>query len=528
MSLPDVAELDLATKVGQLFVVGFEGPEPTEDLRELLTDYRCGNVIYFSRNIDSPEQVAELSRELQTIATEAGPEIPLFVTADQEGGVVSRTDWGTEPPSQMSIGAGRDADLARSVGGAVGAELASIGVNFDLTPVLDVNNNPDNPVIGVRSFGEEPELVGDLGAAMADGMQSEGVLACGKHFPGHGDTSADSHHSLPVVDHDRERLDAVELAPFRRAIDAGIDAIMTTHVSFPTITGDDELPATVSRDVQTGLLREQLGFDGLVVTDGMEMNAIADEMGTPEGCVQAVEAGCDLLLVCHTPAVQKDSVEAVIDAVESGRIDESRIDDAVERVLEYKERRGVGQQTPSLDRWEATSDRSREVGREVAAAGITVARDRNETIPFDTGRPLHLVGFPGGRASPAEDDRYEPTLVADALEAGGFDVELHEVETADALPSFEGDEQVVLATYNAAGDDEQVRAVERLDEAVDAFAALVVRNPYDLARFPDVSTAVSTYDYTPATLSVTGEILAGRRRASGRLPVTIAGFEAEN
>jgi len=524
MSLPDVTELDLATKVGQLFVVGFDGDEPTDDLRELITDYHCGNVIYFSRNIDTPAQVATLSAELQSLAAEDGPGIPLFVTGDQEGGVVSRLDWGTELPAQMSMGASGDADLARRAGGAVGAELRSIGVNFDLTPVLDVNNNPDNPVIGVRSFGEEPDLVGELGSAMAEGMQEEDVLACGKHFPGHGDTSADSHHELPVVDHDRERLDAIELAPFQRAVDAGIDSIMTTHVSFPTITGDDETPATVSKAVQTDLLREELGFDGLVVTDGMEMDAIADAMGTPEGCVQAIEAGCDLLLVCHTPEIQKASVEAVIDAVDSGRIDEARIDDAVERILAYKERRAVGSETPSAERWEATADRSRETGRAVAAAGITLARDRDDTVPFDTDRPLHLVGFPGGRASFAEDDRYEPTLVADALADAGFDVTLHTVETAADVPAFEGDEQVALAAYNAVNDDEQVRAVEQLDETVDDFIAIVLRNPYDLGAFPDVSTALSTYDYTPATLSVTGEILAGKKAASGRLPVTVPDF----
>lgn len=526
MSLPDVTELDLATKVGQLFVVGFDGFEPTEDLRTLLTEYRCGNVIYFSRNIDTPEQVATLSEELQGTAMEGGPGIPLFVTADQEGGVVSRTDWGTELPAQMSMGASGDAELAREAGGAVGAELASIGVNFDLTPVLDVNNNPDNPVIGVRSFGEDPDLVGELGAAMAEGMQSEGVLACGKHFPGHGDTSADSHHELPVVDHDRERLDAVELAPFARSIDAGIDAIMTTHVSFPTITGDDETPATVSRAVQTELLREQLGFEGLVVTDGMEMSAIADGMGTPEGCVQAIEAGCDLLLVCHTPDTQQASVRAVIEAVESGRLDEARIDDAVERILAYKQRRSVGEGVPSVERWEATADRSRKTGREVAVAGISVARDRTGTIPFDIDRPLHLVGFTGGRASPAEDDRYDPSLVADALGEAGFDIEQHDVETAAALPAFDAGDQVALAAYNAVDDDEQVRAVEGLDERVREFAVIVLRNPYDISRFPDVSTAVSTYDYTPSTLAVTGEILAGEHSPTGTLPVTVPGFDS--
>lgn len=529
MDVPDVDSLDLKTKVGQLFVVGFDGYEPTDDVRELITEYHAGNVIYFSRNVDTPEQVADLSNELQLLAVEDGPGVPLFVTCDQEGGVVSRIDWGTELPGQMSIGASGDPELARRAGAAAGAELAALGINFDLTPSVDVNNNPDNPVIGVRSFGEDPTLVGELGAALAQGMQSEGVLACGKHFPGHGDTSTDSHHELPVVDHGRDRLDDVEFPPFRRVIDAGIDSIMTTHVSFPTITGESSVPATVSHAVQTELLRDELGFGGLNTTDGMEMNAIAGEMGTPEGCVRAVEAGCDLLLVCHTPATQAASIEAVIDAVESGRIDETRIDESVERILASKNGRDVGEHSASTDRWHATGDRSRETGRMVAAAGVAVAVDRDDTVPFDTSRPLHLLGFPGERASPAEDDRYESSLVAKALDAAGFDVHPHEAETIDDVPSFSAGEQVLAVVYNASDDEAQATAVRDLDgnggdgENIE-FAALLVRNPYDLSSFPDVSTAISTYDYTPSTLGVTGEILAGEREASGTLPVTVPGF----
>ncbi|MFB6073702.1 MAG: beta-N-acetylhexosaminidase [Haloarculaceae archaeon] len=525
MRLPDVAEMDLERKVGQLFVMGFDGHEPTDEIRDLITDRELGNVIYFSRNVDTPAQVAATTRELQDLARESGPGIPLFVAADQEGGVVSRTDWGTEQPAQMTMGAAGDADLVRAAGAAVGAELSAVGVNFDLTPVLDVNNNPDNPVIGVRSFGEDPDLVGDLGAAMTEGMQAEGVLACGKHFPGHGDTGTDSHHELPVVGHDRERLDAVEFAPFRRAIDAGIDSIMTTHVSFPAITGDDATPATVSRAVQTDLLREAFGFDGLLATDGMEMDAIAGDMGTPEGCVRALAAGCDLLLVCHTPEVQHASIDAVLEAVRSGRIEEARVDDAVERILAAKREYVLGTEAASGERWEATAARSREAGRDVAAAGVTVARDRDGHLPLSSERPVHLLGFPGGRASFAEDDRYESSMVADALSAAGLDVRHHAVETVADAPEFDDGEQVVAAVYNAANEPEQARAVRDLSDADLQFVALSVRNPYDLREFPDVSTAVVTYDYTPSTLSVTGELLAGARGARGRLPVTVPGFE---
>ncbi|QCW03398.1 beta-N-acetylhexosaminidase [Natrinema pallidum] len=521
MLTADGREMDLATKVGQLFVVGFDGTEPTDDLRTLITDRQCGNVVYFGRNIESPDQVATLTDRLRRLILEEGAGVPPFVMADQEGGVVSRLGWGTTLPSQMCLGASADPELARAAGEAVAAELATLGINVNLAPVLDVNNNPRNPVIGVRSFGEDPDLVGDLGAELAMGMQANGVVACGKHFPGHGDTSTDSHHELPVVEHDRDRLAAVEFAPFRRAIEAGIDAIMTTHVSFPAIADSPSTPATVSPAVQRRLLRDELGFDGLIVTDGMEMRAIADTIGTPAGCVRALEAGCDLLLVCHTPETQAAAIDAVIDAVESGRLDEARIDAAVERILRFKRRRLGASRPPSAARWAETADRSREVGRAIAARGITLVRDRDDTLPLTTERPLHLIGSSSGRSSPAEDDEFEPTLLADSLAAAGFDVTCHEVADRSDLPSVEAGTQVIATVDGAMADESRAAVVRTLDDRRQRFAAVVVRNPYDLSAVPDVSTAVSMYDYTRATRTALGEVLLGETTATGRLPVTV-------
>ncbi|MBZ6495070.1 beta-N-acetylhexosaminidase [Natrinema longum] len=520
----DASEMDLATKVGQLFVVGFDGTELTADLRTLITERQCGNVVYFSRNVETPTQVATLTDRLRRLVLEEGPGVPPFVMADQEGGVVSRLGWGTELPSQMCIGASGDPTLARTAGEAVAGELAALGINFNLAPVLDVNNNPRNPVIGVRSFGEDPERVGELGVELALGMQSRGVIACGKHFPGHGDTSADSHHELPVVDHDRERLADVEFAPFRRAIDAGLDAIMTTHVSFPAITETPSTPATVSAAVQRRVLRDELGFDGLLVTDGMEMRAIADGVGTPEGCVRALEAGCDLLLVCHTPETQADAIDAVIDAVESGRLDEATIDTAVDRILRYKRRRVSDSRSPSAPPWADAADRSAETARAIAARGITLARDRDDTLPFTTDRPLRLVGSSGGPASPAEDDEFEPSLLAESLATVGFDVTCHEFDDPLEGPSFDDDAQVIAAVDDATADESQAAAVGALDDRTSRFAAVLVRNPYDLSTVPDVSTAVVTYDYTPATRTVLGEMLVGETTPTGQLPVTVPGF----
>ncbi|SER36971.1 beta-N-acetylhexosaminidase [Natrinema salaciae] len=524
MVTTDVSEMDLATKVGQLFVIGFDGPELTDDLRTLLTERRCGNVVYFSRNVETPEQVATLTKRLRRLVLEEGAGVPPFVMADQEGGVVSRLGWGTTLPSQMCIGASADPALARTAGETVAAELAALGINFNLAPVLDVNNNPRNPVIGVRSFGEDPALVSELGVELAQGMQSQGVIACGKHFPGHGDTSTDSHHELPVVDHDRERLEAVEFAPFRRAIEAGIDAVMTTHVSFPAIAEAPATPATVSAAVQRRVLRDELGFDGLLVTDGMEMRAIADTIGTADGCVRALDAGCDLLLVCHTPETQADAVDAVIDAVESGRLDERTIDAAVERIVRYKRRRVSDSRSPSAARWAAMADRSVETAHAIAARGITLVRDRDDTLPFTTDRPLRLVGSSGGRASPAEDDEFEPSLIAESLATVGFDVTCHEVADTLEEPSFD-DAQVIAAVDGVTADESQAAAVRALDDRATRFAAVIVRNPYDLSTVPDVSTAVVTYDYTPATRAVLGEVLVGETTPTGQLPVTVPGFE---
>ena len=521
MEYPDVSELDLETKIGQLLMVGFPGTEPTDALEDLVTERGIGNFIYFSRNITDPEGTAALSRELMELTTEQGPGIPPLIATDQEGGIVSRLDWGTQLPGQMLIGAAGDPDLARRAGEATGRELASVGINMDFAPVLDVNNNPDNPVIGVRSFGETPADVADLGIAMAEGIQSSDVLACGKHFPGHGDTDTDSHLDLPVVDHDRQRLDEVEFFPFRHAIETGIDSIMTTHVSFPTITGDREMPATVSREVQTGLLREEFGYEGLIVTDCLEMNAISEEMGTPEGAVRAIEAGVDLALVSHTPERQREAFDRLVEAVESGRIAEDRIDESVERIFEYKQTREIGS-VPADNAWQSQSEETLATGRDVARAGVTLVRDEGDVVPISPDDELLLVGFPGDEGSNAEDARYEPSLVADSLRDVGLSVDLQVVESADAdVPTADYD-AVVVATYDAANDDQQAAFVRSLSESVEPLLALAIKNPYDLSAFPSVPGYLVSYDYVPATLTATAELLAGEIEPNGTLPVTVS------
>ncbi|ELZ95899.1 beta-D-glucosidase [Haloferax mucosum ATCC BAA-1512] len=518
-----VHAVPLEEKVGQLFVAGFDGSEPTDDIAELVSSHHLGGIIYFSRNIDSPSQVASLSERLQTIAREAG-EPPLLIATDQEGGVVSRFDWGAQLPSQMALGATRDPSKLRWAGETVGEELASLGISMNFAPVLDVNNNPENPVIGVRSFGDDPERVGELGSALASGLQSAGVVACGKHFPGHGDTETDSHRSLPVIPHDRDRLETVEFVPFRRAIDDGIDALMTTHIAFPAITGDETLPATLSKEVLTGILREEFGFDGLLVSDCLEMNAIADTVGTADGAVQSIAAGCDVVLVSHSPERQREAIERVIHAVESGELSESRIDSAFERVREYKRKRVASGGDPSAD-WREAVEHSRTVARELASAGVTVVRDRDGVLPFDPSAPIHLVGFAGTAQSDAEDDRYDSS---DFLAAFGEDREVHFHDVVDAEEydhPFDGGEQVVVATYHARSNIGQARVVREIADASTELAVVSVRDPYDLNAFPEISTYVTGYGYSPAMLEALADVLCGGEGGTGTLPVTIPGVE---
>jgi len=323
----------LREKVGQLFMLGFHGTEPSKELRDLFKAYHPGGVILFTRNLEDPEQAAHLTNALQKLA----PQMPLLVSIDQEGGRVARLPKGfTEFPGQGALGKSGAVTLAYAFAEVTAAELRAIGVNMDLTPVLDVNTNPNNPVIGDRAFGSDPELVETFGLAVTAGLQDNGVMACGKHFPGHGDTAVDSHKELPTVSHGIERLRDIELRPFVHCFQNGLAAVMTAHVKYPA--WDSEHPATLSPAILTGLLRTELRFKGLTLTDDLEMHAILDHYGIEDAAVRALQAGADILLICKDHDRQVAAMEAVHQAVKDGIVSELRFEHALLRVLEAKER----------------------------------------------------------------------------------------------------------------------------------------------------------------------------------------------
>jgi beta-N-acetylhexosaminidase len=326
-------EMTSREKIGQLFMIGFLGTTVTPELAALIRDYKPGGVILFSRNLESVEQIVQLTNDLQRCS----PKVPLLISIDQEGGRVSRLPEGFTifPPCEL-IGRCHSGELAYAAAATIAKELRAVGINMNMAPVLDVNSNPDNPVIGDRAFGSSSDVVGEMGLVTAAGLQDHKIVACGKHFPGHGDTSADSHKELPVVEAFRERLEVVEFPPFRRAAAAGIATMMTAHVLYKAL--DDRLPATLSPDIVTHVLREQMQYEGVVLTDDLEMHAIVDHYGPGDAAVLALLAGCDMLLICKDRDREIAAFEAVEKAVASGAIDTPRLDRSVMRIQRVKQR----------------------------------------------------------------------------------------------------------------------------------------------------------------------------------------------
>jgi beta-N-acetylhexosaminidase len=325
---------EIRRHVGQLAIAGFAGHEIPADLRTLAREFDLGGVVLFARNVAAPDQVAEIARAAQVMAHD----LPLWVSVDQEGGRVARlkapfTEW----PPMVTLGRSGDEKLAERFARALAAELKAVGISLDFTPVLDIRTNPKNPVIGDRALADRADDVARLGRTIITTLQAAGIAACGKHFPGHGDTSTDSHHELPLVEHPPDRIEAVELVPFRAAIDAGVAAIMTAHILIPAY--DEERPATLSRAIVDGLLKKRLGFGGVVFSDDLDMRAVSARYSVAEATVAAIDAGCDAVLMCGAAQeAQVAALEAVIHACESGELPIARVEDALSRHRRIKER----------------------------------------------------------------------------------------------------------------------------------------------------------------------------------------------
>jgi beta-N-acetylhexosaminidase len=513
----------------RLCVVDFPGHEPSARLERLIADSHLGGVVLFRKNVQQPAQVAALTAQVRAIAAAAGARAPV-IAIDHEGGVVNRfpphddVPRVTAFPGAMAIGATGDATLAYRAGSASGRELRALGIHHDYAPVVDVNNNPDNPVIGVRAFGEGTDLVETMALAFARGLQDAGVAATVKHFPGHGDTAIDSHVALPLVAHDRARLERIELRPFHAAVRAGVASVMTAHIVYPALD-PSRAPATMSAPIIQGILREQWGYDGLVCTDSLLMRAIADHYGMGEAAVASIRAGCDIVLALGPEDGQDEVLERLSAAIESGEIPSSRVAEALRRIDAFAARWKQRQdgETKASDKIAPDHAASR-LATEIAEAAVTVVRNARGMLPLRAGR-VAVVDLTFGLDDATDRSGIRASSFADA-------VRRHYPGIEDAGASFTGATQrgnhdAVIVVTDSRGKPTPVLA-ERLAtlhrEAGDRMVLVATGTPYDLLAVPVAGTFVATYGRDPATLDAAAKVLTGKIAATGRLPVSLPGL----
>ncbi|KAJ7746895.1 glycoside hydrolase family 3 protein [Mycena maculata] len=544
--------MDEATKrrIGQHFVFGFhlnDGHSVSPDIETLITEYYIGSVILMKRNVVDAAQTRALVRQLQTLAKNAGHAKPLLIGIDQENGLVSafsRANAGTQFPGAMALAATGSPDIAERVSKASGTELKLVGINWAYSPVADVNSEPRNPVIGVRSFGDDPQQVGVFASAVAKGLKQAGIAPSAKHFPGHGDTSVDSHLALPRIMKSQAELDATELPPFAALISGGVASIMTGHMALPALQESDaqvDVPCSLSREITTVLLRDKLGFGGLVVTDCLEMDAISNKSqgacGVEEGAVRALKAGADIVMICHTMAWQTGAVLATYKAVESGLVlEETRIDILKDEFAGTWDKLELDKpddlQQFKID-WTKAKSESEELSRE-AYRMSTALLNGPGALPLKSGQPIALFVPPMESLNKAVDDAdgvlrtkdgalrntAGPSFLAFAESVAKHAPCTHTVYERDAELTVPADCAAVIFTLrNADRSPWQIESLQRLARSVQ-IPIIVVGScaPYESASV--TQPYVACFEYTPAALDTAAQFIFGNTGpAVGKVPV---------
>ncbi|MFI6682442.1 glycoside hydrolase family 3 protein [Streptomyces sp. NPDC050485] len=541
-----VARMSVEEKIGQLFVMRVYGHSATDpdqadidanlreigvrDAAELIAKYHVGGIIYFTwaHNTRDPHQIAELSNGIQAAGLAQRTPLPLLIATDQEHGTVCRVGRpATLFPGAMAVGAGGSVRDARTLGRISGAELAAIGIRQDYSPDADVNVNPANPVIGVRSFGADPAAVACLVAAEVRGYQESSVAATAKHFPGHGDTSVDSHTGIPVITHSRAEWERLDAPPFKAAIAAGIDAIMTAHIQFPALDPSND-PATLSRPILTGILREQLGFGGVVITDSLGMKGVRDKYGDDRVPVLALKAGADQLLDPPNLDVAWHGVRA---AVDSGELTGTRLDESILRILRLKDRRGLFARpyvsARGVDRTVGTRAHLAAADA-IAERTTTLLADPHRLLPLSRRRHRNLLIAGADPVSPSGTTGPPTTVLAHAFTELGFRTTVLPTGTLPtqtqidaAVAAAAGRDAVIVGTYNAGAGGAQSRLVAALGATGVPVVHLAIRNPYDIAYLSGYAASLATYSWTDVELRAAVRVLAGRAEPRGRLPVAV-------
>ncbi|MFE2226158.1 glycoside hydrolase family 3 protein [Streptomyces kronopolitis] len=533
-------------KAGQLFVMRVYGhsatdPDPDDvaanqkeigvaNAAELIAKYHIGGIIYFgwAHNTREPHQIADLSNGIQRAAAAQRVPVPVLISTDQEHGIVARVGApATLFPGAMALGAGGSREDAGTAATLAGRELLAMGIRQDYAPDADVNVNPANPVIGVRSFGADPQAVARMVAAEVKGYQGAGIASCAKHFPGHGDTDTDSHVGLPYIHHTAEEWERLDAPPFKAAIAAGIDSIMTAHIVVPAFDKSED-PATLSRPILTGILRERLGYDGVVVTDSLGMEGVRVKYGDARVPVLALKAGVDQLL---NPPDLSLAHAAVVRALADGELSERDIDAKLMRILLLKERRGLFARPYTTRR---AVDRVVGIRSHLAAADriadrtTTLLRNDAGILPLSRRRERRVLVVGYDAAAPTGTGGPPTTVLAKAFTELGFTATALSTglspgkpQIDEAVAALAARDAVVVATYNVTAGSSQRQLVAAMLATGKPVVQLAVRNPYDIAQLPGVKAALASYSWTDVELRAAARVIAGRRDPAGRLPVAI-------
>ncbi|AYL36191.1 glycoside hydrolase family 3 protein [Streptomyces fungicidicus] len=541
-----ISRMTLEEKVGQLFVMRVYGHSATDPdqadidanlkeigvrtAAEMLARYRVGGIIYFAwaHNTRDPHQIADLSNGIQKASLGLPRGLPVLVSTDQEHGIVARVgEPATLFPGAMAVGAGGSRADARTLGRIAGLELRALGIRQNYSPVADVNVNPANPVIGVRSFGSDPQSVADLVAAEVKGYESSHIASTAKHFPGHGDTVDDSHAKLPYIHHTRDQWEQLDAPPFEAAIAAGIDSIMTAHIVVPALDPSED-PATLSRPILTGILREELGYDGVVVTDSLGMEGVRTKYGDDRVPVLALKAGVDQLL---NPPSLDVAWNAVLNAVRDGELTEDRLDESILRVLRMKAKLGLFKDPyvthAGVDRTVGTRSHLATADR-ITERTTTLLVNEGGLLPLSRRRTPKLLVVGADPASPSGTTGPPTGVLAGALTELGFTATALSTGTAPSAATVAkavaaaGDaDAVVVATYNVTASSSQKTLVEQLLATGKPVVAVAVRNPYDVAHLPGVKAYLATYSWTDVELRAAARVIAGKVDPRGKLPVPV-------
>lgn len=524
--------MSLEEKIGQMVACRYSGrfvnrnTESFQNLRSLIVEQKIGGLIIFGGEV---YETAILTNTFQRLAN-----IPLLIASDFERGVGNQIDGATLFPPLMSLGAADSEELAYAMGKITALEGRALGIHMTYAPVVDVNVNPDNPIINTRSIGEDPEQVGSIAQAFIKGCQDYGLIATAKHFPGHGDTDLDSHSVLATIAGDRDRLNRVELYPFKKAIEAGVQAIMTAHLHVPALDPTPNLPATLSHPILTDLLRKEMGFRGMIVTDAMGMGGVTSLYTTEEAALRAVEAGADMLLL---PPEPREAIQALVNAVREGQISESRIDASVNRILEAKARLDLQRRKivdiAMLDR-EIGASENLEQAEKTFDRSMTLVRNEGNVLPLSKGEDVAVFSLssdPGGYFAGrtfVEELKKRNSQVTEFFAEPSTGEEF----IAEAVKKAQDAEVVVVGIFsrlragkgNVGIDPKHVQLIRALSGGENSVAVISFGSPYFLRNFPSVDVYLCAYRYAKEAQKSAAKALFGEIDITGKLPVTIPGL----